>query len=278
MDPYSGGEHYNLNNLLIGFFAQDDLRLQSNLTLNLGLRYEFITVPSGKPGTAALRDLWRDKENTVGPTFLNPSLKNFAPRLGLAWNPRGDQKTTIRVGAGIFHDQLLSRLIRTTPPPFVMTGQLVNPTLPVSSTQLQPGTTPIIRNTIFYNFKQPTRLRFSLTLLRELPGQTVVSVGYTGAQGWHQIRLVDEWNTAIPQILPDGRKFFAPNSPRRRPEFGNIRIRFPDNNNFYHSLVMSLNKRFSGVAFFFLSSVVSSFLRKWRQQLRGSTATGGFIS
>ena len=91
----------------------------------------------------------------------------------------------------------------------------------------------------------PTKLRYSLTVQRELPGQTVVSVGYTGANGYHQIRLQNEANGAIPTVLPDGRKFFAAGLPRRNRAWGNIRYRQTDGHTFYNSLLMSLNKRFT---------------------------------
>ena len=266
-------ETFEVRQSLLGFFVQDDLRLNPNFTLNLGLRYEFITVPGGRPGKSTLVDLWRDTVNTEGAVWRrNPSLKNVAPRLGLAWNPRGNQKTTIRAGVGIFYDQLLGRMLKSSPqPPFWLSGQIRNPTLPVSSTQLQPGTTPLILNTMFYDFEQPTRLRYSFTLHRELPGQTVVSAGYTGAHGWHQIRLLDEWNSRVPQILPDGRKFFAPNVPRKNPAIGNIRIRFPDNNNFYNSMLLSLNKRFSGGLQFQASYTFSKNISEDDLEVSGGT-------
>ena len=232
---------------MFGFFAQDDLRLKANLTVNLGLRYEFITVPRDEQGDATLRDLLHDSQVTVGPIFRNPSLKNIAPRVGLAWNPMGDQKTTVRAGFGIFYDQVVARVYKVTaPPPFKLEGQLSRPTLPVSATQLDPTAAIIRLNQTYYNIDTPTKLRYSLSIQRELPGQTVLSVGYTGSRGYHQFRLLDEFNAAIPAILPDGRKFFAPNLPRRNPAWSNIRLRFSDATMDYNSLLLSVNKRFSG--------------------------------
>ena len=88
-----------------GFYAQDDWRATNRFTLNLGLRYEFHSNFAERFGHgAALRDLVRDKDTTVGDVFENPSLKNFSPRLGFAWDVRGDGKTAVRGGFGLLYD------------------------------------------------------------------------------------------------------------------------------------------------------------------------------
>jgi len=87
-------------------FVQDDIRLNPNLTLSAGLRYEF-------------------------QSHLQDKL-NFAPRLGIAWSPTKDRKTTVRSGAGIFFNRL--------------TGSLFENTLRFNGTDLQ---SIIIRNPIF---------------------------------------------------------------------------------------------------------------------------------
>ena len=120
--------------------------------------------------------------------------------------------------------------------------------MPVSSTQLGTANAPVgVRLNIpsYFNVFTPTKLRYSLTIQRELPAATVLSVGYTGAQAFHQLRLLEEANGAVPIILPDGRKFFAANLPRKNPTFANIRYRITDANAFYNSFLLSINKRFS---------------------------------
>ena len=87
-------------NTLFGFYAQDDYRATARLTLKLGLRYEFYTIPSERFGLdSALRNIFTDTSFTVGPLFArNPSLKNWAPRLGFAWDVNGDSRTALRGG------------------------------------------------------------------------------------------------------------------------------------------------------------------------------------
>lgn len=88
-------------------YVQDDFRLARRLTLNAGLRYERTSVPHEMDGLEAnVRNPLTDTTTTVGQLYRNPSNLNFAPRVGLAWDPLGDGKTSVRAGFGVFFDPL----------------------------------------------------------------------------------------------------------------------------------------------------------------------------
>jgi hypothetical protein len=87
-----------------GFYGQDDWRATSRLTVNLGLRYEFMNTPRELQGKQS--HLVNDYSSLFaqGPIIQNNTLHNFSPRVGMAYDLFGNGKTAIRGGAGIYYD------------------------------------------------------------------------------------------------------------------------------------------------------------------------------
>ena len=237
-----------LRQWLFGMYIQDGFRVTPRLTLNMGLRYEFITVPTEVNGKLwNLRNIL-DPTTTQGPYFRNPSLKNFGPRFGLVWDPWGNGKTAIKAGGGIFYDEVTSvytTLPATRQPPVFEQANLSNPPFPNILPALT-GVKPLLRlNQINYNLTTPRSGQFNLSIQRELPAGLTFNVGYVGRLSRHLIVLTDESNKAIPTILPDGTEFFPAGLQRRNPNFGNIGRRSSDGIASYHGLQAGLNRRFS---------------------------------
>lgn len=91
-----------LRQTLVGSYFQDDIRLPRNFIFNAGLRYEMVTVPTEADNRISnLQNLTDAVPRTGAPFFHNPTLRNFEPRIGFAWNPRGG-KTLVRSGFGVF--------------------------------------------------------------------------------------------------------------------------------------------------------------------------------
>ena len=239
----------------LGFYAQDDWRVRPTLTLNLGLRYEFITIPqeASNPSLgSAVRDLRRDSTATLGRGLFgnNPSLKNFSPRFGFAWDVRGNGRTALRGGFGLLYD--LNNHIGTTiitltsgTPPFSTLSSIsdfpLNQCCPIP---MPPGAVGRSVRLMDYNMGQPHILHYNLTVQRQLPGDMAVTLAYAGSRGMNLVRHVDG-NPTIPQRLSDGRTFWTGQEQRVNPAFDYIRLNTASGDSWYNSFQFGLQKRLS---------------------------------
>ena len=102
-----GNPHDQFHNLAFAGFLQDSWRVRSNLTLNYGVRYDVELTPT----SPAVNALSQAAENALGITEGIPrDYNNFAPRVGLAWDPHNDGKTVVRASYGMFYDHPLLAL------------------------------------------------------------------------------------------------------------------------------------------------------------------------
>ena len=102
-----GDPHDKFHNIAFAGFLQDSWRVRSNLTLNYGVRYDVELTPT----SAAVNSTSQAAENALGITEGIPrDYNNFAPRIGLAWDPHKDGKTVVRASYGMFYDHPLLAL------------------------------------------------------------------------------------------------------------------------------------------------------------------------
>ena len=229
-------------------FLQDDLRATDRLSLNLGLRYEAVTVPTEVDGKISNLRSVTDTALTIGdPWHENPSLKNFAPRVGLAWDPWGTGKTSVRTGFGVFHDQILPKYYffsGSLNPPFTTRTSIVNPPFPNVIANFDSNAYIAAQlQTVNYDLQTPYIMQFNASVQRALTDTLDVTAGYVGTRGRNLIRLGDA--NLAPEIIVNGVKTYQPQLGRRNPNFTGIWQRMTDGKSFYDSLQLSLNRRYS---------------------------------
>ena len=234
--------HYRQN--LIGAWLQDDIKMSGQVTVNAGVRYEMTTTPHERDGKVSnLRNIM-DPAVTVGdPLFLNPTKKQFAPRLGFAWNVGGRGTTAVRGGYGIFYEEPLfyqyrSPIFRALP--FVDRAVITRPSLPVTLASLASGGVPE-NEMMQYDLDPSYMQQYNVNVQHELPWDSAVTIAYMGSKGTDLMGSADV-NLAVPQIV-NGREFFPANPVRRNPNFGTLRMSLQGFHSRYNGVSLGWVKR-----------------------------------
>ncbi len=257
----------NLRQNIFGLYLQDDWRFRPNLTLNLGLRYEISSVPGETSGKLAnLRNLSDPVAHTGSPFFSNPTLKNFEPRIGFAWDPLHNGKTAIRGGIGMFDVQPLLYqfvLLTTQAFPFFQYTAVNNPGQG-EFYNFKGVNTTFPANTLRSTFvdSQPKRnyvMQWNLNIQQQFTPNVTALIAYVGSRGVHQPFRVDEANLVLPtkttygylfpQVDASGNLTTGPGagSPPNpiNPNFGSVRGLFYVGHSSYNALQAQLAKRMS---------------------------------
>lgn len=189
------------------YFAQDDFKVTPNLTLNLGVRYEYSSVPFGFFGATDPQSL---AALVPGPT--QPDKNNWAPRFGFAYSPHGgpgflgrlvgDGKTVFRGGFGMAYDILFYNILTVDASNF---PRVVVPRIN-NAPDVFPNLLPVSGSAVFNplatfvntppDARTPYAELYSFGIQRELGRNFVLEVGYTGSRAINQINQ-GELNPAV---------------------------------------------------------------------------------
>jgi hypothetical protein len=251
-------------------YIEDQWKATNKLTVNIGLRYE-PTTTINETRHVQLQLLNPPYGHTWTPEYTssqdNPSLRNWDPRVGLAYDPFSDHKTSFRAGFGIFHNVIYSRdLNNWIQPPFLIATQVGAPYVGTCATSCSPITTPVAPGVIptnglvappnanyWYVKNTPYQFQWNFNVQREIAANTVVSAAYVGSHNVHMFTQLD-FNYPIPCLganqgcVYNGRPTFATNgvaNPRPNPDWGSIVLANTIATSQYNGLQLSLNRRFS---------------------------------
>jgi hypothetical protein len=240
----------NMRQTLFGAYIQDDWRALPNLTLNLGLRYEMTTVPTEVHGKLSNLINYTDATAHLGdPLFLNPTLRNFEPRVGFAWDPFRNGKTAVRGGFGLFDILPLlyqSNIQVQSSQPFFLLGIVRNPpqgSFTAGAFNLLKGA-PQGQTFIEHAPKRDYVMQWNLNIQRQLTPNLMAQVAYVGSRGVHLPFRVDDGDVVIPKLTPAG-YLFPLNGTKINPAFGKLDSTFYINNSYYHALQVGIQNRVS---------------------------------
>ena len=248
--------YVNVRQTLYGGYLQDDWRAAKNLTLNLGLRYEPVTLPieahdrfqvitnlfSG--GVTPVHNLWAS----------NQTLRNFQPRVGFSWDPFHDGKTAVRSAFGIFDVLPLPwEYLATTASslPFSETSGASNlPTgsFPTGAYELAiANPSPATALTSRFVEQNPRRnyaMNWNLSVQQEITQTLMAMVGYIGSHTVHQNFANDDVNMVLPQSTPSGYLWPVPigSGKEFNPNVGPIKASFWDGTASYEALQATVKK------------------------------------
>jgi hypothetical protein len=263
-------------NAQLGWYAQDDWKVTRRLTVNAGLRLEpyFPWVdqhdqrPAFRPGQKSTQfpnapvGLLYAHDEGVARGIVSNRWGHFAPRLGFAFDPSGNGRTSIRGAYGIFWDQLadqdnygfgIAPYVQTytinapvsTRDPYSGQATPIIPYRPPRSAAERATTVfakPLGASSIDRGFTNPYVQQYNFSIEHELFANTKLTAAYVGARGTH-LTVVRELNPATytPAATAanvDARRIYAP-------DFQSITELNAASTSVYNALQLTLNRRFA---------------------------------
>lgn len=283
----------DMSSLWQAYYFNDEWKMTPNLTLTLGLRYDFFPrwqqfddriVNIGQNGYY-VTDFITPENSPYGRSLLAPDKNNFGPRFGIAWRPGFARDTVIRAGYGVYFQQEHPNANAT-----MVEGAQATAGAPVVGTQSGPpdilwsdpfasarqaGVTLGSATSIDPDMRDGYIQQWNFTIQRKLPWDLLVDVGYVGSKGTRLSIAFDPGALAFnrPIELVDPRTPGLPNINARRPNPKFARevsgVKSVGNSN-YHALQMKVDRRMAHGL-----TLLTAYT--WAKALSGPHDQGGLI-
>jgi Carboxypeptidase regulatory-like domain len=234
-------------------FVEDTVKVTPRLELRAGFRFESTdgwNEAQGRAANYAIADGVLQTDPVVGSSALTINRARFLPepRVGFAWDVRGNGKTAVRGGFGLYHgllDTLDYRLDQTAP--FNTAESISN--IAVSKLQITPGTPPpagtkVSPSNVQPDIATPAVVTWSFRVEQEIAPRTSLTVGYVGSHSYHQI-LSEDMNEPVPTYEPDGTVFYPSGSKNANPALANSTSWVSQGVGLYNSLIVDVRRSFA---------------------------------
>jgi hypothetical protein len=268
---FQGGGQFDrgLRKWITGGYAQDEWRVTPHLTLNFGLRYEVNTpyteirnrLNAWDPGhqsqvfPTAPEGLLFPGDPGVPAGIAPIDWKEFMPRVGVAWDPFGDAKTTVRAGYGIFYDGFtngtggpLQAAISALP--WTQAYQLPGPGFDISN-PYGTGPTPFGLNnfvapatvlTVASGMRPPYAQNWNFSIERVIAKNYLLDVRYVGSKGTHLPRFIE----ANPTIFANNnQREYSTCNAAGLCNYGSVGLLTDIANSTYHALQVAFSRQYS---------------------------------
>jgi hypothetical protein len=258
LEPGAGKEVGNRQKAF-GAYLQDDWHIRQNLTLNVGIRYEPATNPTEAHNQfQIIRDFYNGGAVPVHNVFVtNPTLRNFAPRVGFAWDPFHNGKTAIRAGVGVFDTLPLAWLwgfqMGSSYPFSLFLNQSTSAAVPLAGTfpdqtLAKVGGFQLSKAQQRYVQPSPPRsysVNWNLNVQQEITPNLTATIGYVGSRSLHQAVTPDNMNMALPTLTSAGYLWPYPvgSVPMFNPNTTDIRATVWDGGGYYSGLLAQVTKK-----------------------------------
>jgi hypothetical protein len=236
-----------------GTFVQDSFKWKPNVTWSLGFRYDWNGTPSESTDRFATFDPTTD---ALVPGISQPFQTNnklFQPRLGVAWDPWGDGKTSVRAGYAILAQQPTTDIVSglSGNPPYATPFSSSSPSNSITLENPPVNPRSVSPFTIDPNYHDAYAQDWNLTIQRELTNTLGLQVAYVGSKSTHLQQILNENQPAVVAGV------YSPVTAVPFPNFTEIEEVASNGNSNYNALWATLNKQVTH-GFQFLASYTYS--------------------